>query len=525
MDYEEFLNSLKNDLQNYYSNAGITIENADVQKMQGESYQGLQIKRDGSNVGITMDMHNFFAELEDGIPYHDVMLDVRDAVSEALNRSLLMNVDVGKLSNYEEMKRSLMVQLVSTEKNKEMLSRVPHKEMADMSMIYRFDLGDTGNSNATILVTNQMLQNYGITPDQLHEDAMNYAPMTHPASIRSMESVLFGIPEEESMIPEGVPKLFVATNERSMNGAGVITYPDFMDQVAEKMGGSFYILPSSIHEVLILKESPDVDVNTLVDMVTNINATQVMPADQLTDNVYHFDAEARVFETAHSFEERINSEHASHNQIVEAMEAAGYYLDPIESTPDNLRFVHEGGVMQMESWEAAEEWLNGVVFDDPDVSDKVERILHPEEFKMDVLLVEPGKYPQRVQIGTELEDLQKAVGGPIEVTYPFDDPVGIICNEEGKLNGMDLNRALYDDEGRVSDIIAGPFLVTGLTEDNFQSLTDDQMVMFEDKFHSPETFIRMGRSIMAIPVPDDVVREKAEGMKPREKPAPDIEAR
>ena len=175
MDYEEFLNSLKNDLQNYYSNAGITIENADVQKMQGESYQGLQIKRDGSNVGITMDMHNFFAELEDGIPYHDVMLDVRDAVSEALNRSLLMNVDVGKLSNYEEMKRSLMVQLVSTEKNKEMLSRVPHKEMADMSMIYRFDLGDTGNSNATILVTNQMLQNYGITPDQLHEDAMNYS--------------------------------------------------------------------------------------------------------------------------------------------------------------------------------------------------------------------------------------------------------------------------------------------------------------------------------------------------------------
>ena len=112
MDYEEFLNSLKNDLQNYYSNAGITIENADVQKMQGESYQGLQIKRDGSNVGITMDMHNFLAELEDGIPYHDVMLDVRDAVSEALNRSLLMNVDVGKLSNYEEMKRSLMVQLV-----------------------------------------------------------------------------------------------------------------------------------------------------------------------------------------------------------------------------------------------------------------------------------------------------------------------------------------------------------------------------------------------------------------------------
>ena len=83
-----------------------------------------------------------------------------------------------------------------------------------------------------------------------------------------------------------------------------------------------------------------------------------------------------------------------------------------------------------------------------------------------------------------------------------------VCNEEGKLNGMDLNRALYDDEGRVSDIIAGPFLVTGLTEDNFQSLTDDQMVMFEDKFHSPETFIRMGRSIMAILHRDPLPRER-----------------
>lgn len=63
---------------------------------------------------------------------------------------------------------------------------------------------------------------------------------------------------------------------------------------------------------------------------------------------------------------------------------------------------------------------------------------------MTVLLVEPGKYPQPVEIGTDLEDLQKAVGGYIEVTYPFDEQVGIVMNEEGKINGMDLNRALRD---------------------------------------------------------------------------------
>ena len=462
MEYEEFLKRLKDDLQNYYSDAGVTVDTADVQKMQGESYHGLQFTRDGTNVGFNMDMHNFFAEMENGVPYHDVMLDVRDAASEALNRSLSMGMDIEKLSNYEEMKHSLSVQIVSTEKNQEMLSRVPHQEMEDMSMVYRFDLGETVNGNASILVTNQMLRNYGITAEQLHDDAMTFAPLMHPATIRSMESVLFGIPEEESIDSDGPPKLYVVTNEKAVNGAGVITYPDFMDQAAEKMGGSFYLLPSSIHEVLIMKDTPEVDVNGLVDMVKTVNATQVEPEDRLTDNAYHYDADARVFETAHDYEERVATEHTEPKKSAETI---------------------------------------------------------------DVLLVEPGKYPQHIQIGTDLEDLQKAVGGDIEVTYPFEDNVGLICNEEGKLNGMEWNRALYDDHGNISDVIAGPFLIAGLTEDDFCSLTDQQLSDFEDKFYSPEVFIRLGHSIMAVQVPEDAVREREESYTPKTKPAPEIDDR
>ena len=462
MDYNEFLKKLEEDLQGRFADYGVTVSQSDVQKMQGESYHGLQFTRDGTNVGFNMDMHNFFAEMENGIPYHDVMLDARDAVSEALDRSLSMGMDIEKLSNYEEMKHSLSVQIVSTAQNQEMLSKVPHQEMEDMSMVYRFDLGETANGNATILITNQMLRNYGITAEQLHDDAMTFAPLMHPASIRSMESVLFGIPEEESIDLGGPPKLYVVTNEKAVNGAGVIAYPDFMDQAVEKMGGSFYLLPSSIHEVLILKDTPEVDVDGLVDMVKTVNATQVEPEDRLTDNAYHYDADARIFETAHSYEERIAAEHAEPQKAAETI---------------------------------------------------------------DVLLVEPGKYPQHIQIGTDLEDLQKAVGGDIEVTYPFEDNVGLICNEEGKLNGLEWNRALYDDHGNISDVIAGPFLIAGLTEEDFCSLTDQQLSDFEDKFYSPEVFIRLGHSIMAVQVPEDAVRERAESYKPKTKPAPEIDDR
>ncbi len=82
-------------------------------------------------------------------------------------------------------------------------------------------------------------------------------------------------------------------------------------------------------------------------------------------------------------------------------------------------------------------------------------------------------------------------------------------NEEGKLIGMPLNRALRDENGEIYDIIAGPFMVAGLTEDNFCSLTAEQMQKYSDIFCQPETFIKMGRSIMAIPVPDEITDVKS----------------
>ena len=128
-----------------------------------------------------------------------------------------------------------------------------------------------------------------------------------------------------------------------------------------------------------------------------------------------------------------------------------------------------------------------------------------------VLLVEPHEHPKVIEAKTGLEDLQQLVGGDIEVVYPFEDNVGLIVNEEGKINGLPLNRALRDEKGEIYDVIAGSFLVTGLTEDSFGSLTQEQIGKFEDLFHQPEVFMRMGRSIMAIPLPEEqlAARENA----------------
>lgn len=181
-----------------------------------------------------------------------------------------------------------------------------------------------------------------------------------------------------------------------------------------------------------------------------------------------------------------------------------------------------------EEYYNSEHILDSENFTGVDFSAEAEReIVQEQKEQLDVLLVKPGMYPQAVQIGSELEDLQKAVGGDIEAVYPYNEPVALIVNDEGKLNGSELNRALRDNEGQIYDIVAGDFLVVGLGEEDFASLSPEMMEKFEKEFHQPEMFVRMGRSIMALPLPDDKVKTadsplKAESMPQKSSPDRDV---
>lgn len=133
--------------------------------------------------------------------------------------------------------------------------------------------------------------------------------------------------------------------------------------------------------------------------------------------------------------------------------------------------------------------------------------------KLDVLLVEPGQYARMTTIDAGLKSLQKTVGGDIEAAYFFDDPVALVCQEEGKINGSELNRAVRDADGEILDIIAGKFFICGLGEEDFASLPEGLKKKYEGMFHQPETFLKMGRSITAIPIEPkvmpDVKKDKA----------------
>lgn len=344
------------------------------------------------------------------------------------------------LTDYSKMKELLTLQLLSSNGNGYKLDDVPYRKVEDMTLVYRFDLGDTGNGRTTILVTNDMLRRYGIDEEQLHQDAMSATVNNRSASLRNMAEVL-SIGDGEGSSP-----LWVATVDGGMNGASVIQYPGFLDQAARTLGGDFFVLPSSIHEVLLYQDDGTIDRKGLEEMVHSVNELEVAPADRLSDYIYHYDSKERVFENARSFEARAESR---------------------EQAADN-------------------------------------KMENPST--MTVLLVEPEKHPQAVEIGSDLKSLQNAVGGMIEAVYPFEENVGLIVNEEGKLNGLPLNRALKDENGEVLDVMAGTFLVTGFSEEGFCSLTKEQTEKFQQEFYQPEAFVRMGNSIMAIPIPEEKLK-------------------
>lgn len=127
---------------------------------------------------------------------------------------------------------------------------------------------------------------------------------------------------------------------------------------------------------------------------------------------------------------------------------------------------------------------------------------------MKVVLLEPFKYARVAEIGTSLEAMQAVVGGLIEPAYFFDEEVCLICNEEGKINGMPLNRSVYDKNRKMIDIIAGPAFICDCSGQNFGSLSDEQIIRYIKQFKNPEKFVRINGQICAVPFKPQKGRER-----------------
>ena len=309
MDYESFKEKLSEDLkQKLYENGIEDVEMSfhNIEKTN-QSYESLTIVPEGSSVGINFNIEQVFSDYEYTEDYESVLTSSTNAIMKGLENA--PSVDIAELTSYEAMKDKLSIEVISAEVNANLLTKIPHENMEDMAVVYRFVLESNDAGRSSILVTNDMIDRMGVTHDRLKADALENAPEIRPAVIQGMNEVMKEMMGEEAFELEGLPEvqeemMYVATVPDKTSGAGVLAYRDFMDQAAEKLGGDFYILPSSIHEILLVPDNGEMAADQLRDMVREVNATQVSPEEKLTDNVYHYDSREHVFELAEKFEAR-----------------------------------------------------------------------------------------------------------------------------------------------------------------------------------------------------------------------------
>lgn len=124
---------------------------------------------------------------------------------------------------------------------------------------------------------------------------------------------------------------------------------------------------------------------------------------------------------------------------------------------------------------------------------------------MRVLVVEPERRPEVKEIDGSLKSMQEIVGGWIQALFPFDEPLALVCNDEGKLMNLPANRGLRDRNGQIYDIVCGTFFLCGAPadSDHFTSLTPEQIERYQERFYTPEMFWGMDGRIVCLPLEVD----------------------
>lgn len=241
------------------------------------------------------------------------------------------DMDLSKITDYDSIKDKIVCKLINKEANEGFLQDKPYTKIEDMAVVYQILLDKSEESITCVNITDGLMKEYRVTVEELHSRAlenMEKQPYVFKGISQIVDEVIYGcIPTEQNMdkneagksatqvIEDSQDTIFVLTNNTMLNGAAEILNDDTRQEIAEKIG-DFYVLPSCIHETIIIPKDAGMELDELKHMVQEVNYTQVAPDERLSDHVYEYDAKEhelfrsdRAGERAKKKEERKENGH------------------------------------------------------------------------------------------------------------------------------------------------------------------------------------------------------------------------
>ncbi|MDO4460763.1 MAG: DUF5688 family protein [Clostridia bacterium] len=314
-EFAEYIReNIKDALHPSYRDASVEIK--DVEKLN-ESYTSLIVRRPGEEVVPSIDLNAEYTRYSYGTSIDVIMWEIADIIEEATP-----DFDISIMNDYEKIKDKLFVRLSNEKMNEDLMDKVPHAQKLDMILTYHIALSQSADRTTSVMITNGLMENFGVSAARLHVDAVKNSMAKNPMTVMSMEDALREAFRKD-LISQGAPKedidhildvefpsrdpsgLTVISNTDKQNGASVLFYHEALDQIAEKLGENFYVLPSSIHELLAVPESSGMTSVQLDNMVREVNAAEVKKEEVLSDHCYHYDAKEKLLEHGSQFEDRI----------------------------------------------------------------------------------------------------------------------------------------------------------------------------------------------------------------------------
>ena len=297
MNYKSFLDSVKKEVE-LQSDKNVNVMLNHIIKNNGRELDGIAVMEKDSHIAPTIYLNGYFEQYKKG-------RSIKSVAGEVL-RLHRQNRDSVRLSseyfdNYESLRNVIVYKLINYEKNKKLLSDVPHKRILDLAVVFYCLIDQKKGVSATALIHNEHLKKWGITEDTLYDDALKNTPVLLKSSITPMSSLLHEIAKEckderaakvvdEIESDEGIGEeaLYVLTNSSRVNGAACMLYDNLLGSFAEVIHADLYILPSSIHEVILLPKINTFNKSDLLNMVREVNEQGVAEDEVLSDNVYEY---------------------------------------------------------------------------------------------------------------------------------------------------------------------------------------------------------------------------------------------
>ena len=293
--FEEFKNEVVGKIREFlpesFASAEVSLQV--VRKNNDLQLTGLTIRSTESNICPTIYLEKFYDEYVEGAD----MSEILERIAEVrMDHEVSESFDVAQITDFEQIKGKLVPRLINAEMNSELLEARPHKLVADLAVTYCALLDQSFDGTASVAVTNELMKMWNTSVEELHEIAVANLSELLPSTFKGMTEVMsemMGMSTEEMEMmgmSTDEEQMYVLSNSIKVNGASALLDTKMMEEIIEKVG-DFFILPSSIHETLVVPVKSGMDVESLEAMVREVNSTQLQPDEILSNRVYSYSLE------------------------------------------------------------------------------------------------------------------------------------------------------------------------------------------------------------------------------------------